>query len=100
MSENYDVIIIGDVTPAQLTFRRGDKTVAVLDKIRDRVIKNGTGVMFLGGEQSFRGMPADLLPVTVQIATRNTNSGNTMVSLRRVPAHVVRVMNQSAESPF
>jgi hypothetical protein len=42
----------------------------------------------------------ELLPVTVQIATRNTNSGNTMVSLRKVPAHVVRVMNQSPESPF
>jgi hypothetical protein len=64
-SQAYDVIIIGDISPAQLTFKRGDKTVAVLDKIRDRIIKNGTGVMFLGGEQSFRGMPDDLLPVTV-----------------------------------
>jgi hypothetical protein len=64
-SQAYDVIIIGDISPSQLTFKRGDKTVAVLDKIRDRVIKNGTGVMFLGGEQAFRGMPDDLLPVTV-----------------------------------
>jgi uncharacterized membrane protein len=64
-SQAYDVIIIGDITPAQLTFRRGDKTLAMLDKIRDRVMKNGMGVMFLGGEQSFRGMPADLLPVSV-----------------------------------
>ncbi len=61
----YDVIIIGDITPEQLTFQRGDKPVAVLEKIRDRVLKNGTGLMFLGGEHALRGMPANLLPVTV-----------------------------------
>jgi hypothetical protein len=42
----------------------------------------------------------ELIPLTVQIATRNTGSGNTMVSLRKVPAHTVRVFNQPAESPF
>lgn len=41
-----------------------------------------------------------LFPLTIQIATRNTAGGNTMVSLRKVPPHVVRVMNQPEESPF
>ncbi len=61
----YDVIVIGNITPNQLTFTRNGKTISVLDKIRDAVMKKGMGLIFLGGEHSFRGMPADLLPVTV-----------------------------------
>jgi hypothetical protein len=64
-SQAYDVIIIGNVTPAQLTFRRGSRTISVLDKIRERVQKNGMGLMFLGGEHAMAGMPPDLLPVEV-----------------------------------
>jgi hypothetical protein len=41
-----------------------------------------------------------MLPMTIQIATRNTAAGNTMVSLRKAPAHVVRVETQPEESPF
>jgi hypothetical protein len=41
-----------------------------------------------------------LFPLSVQISTRNTTSGNTMVSLRKAPAHIVRVQNQPEESPF
>ncbi|MFO0822810.1 MAG: hypothetical protein U0792_06780, partial [Gemmataceae bacterium] len=64
-NQAYDVIVIGNITPNQLTFTRGGKTIFVLDKIREAVLKKGMGVIFLGGEHSFRGMPADLLPVTV-----------------------------------
>ncbi|VTU02324.1 Uncharacterized membrane protein OS=Singulisphaera acidiphila (strain ATCC BAA-1392 / DSM 18658 / VKM B-2454 / MOB10) GN=Sinac_2676 PE=4 SV=1 [Gemmataceae bacterium] len=64
-NQAYDVIVIGNVTPDQLTFTRGGKTINVLDKVRDAALKKGMGVIFLGGEHSFRGMPADLLPVTV-----------------------------------
>ncbi|MBA4188595.1 MAG: hypothetical protein C0467_11395 [Planctomycetaceae bacterium] len=64
-TQAYDVIVIGNISPNQLTFTRGGKTISVLDKIRDAVLKKGMGLIFLGGEHSFRGMPADLLPVTV-----------------------------------
>jgi len=64
-AQAYDVIVIGNITPGQLTFIRGGKTISVLDKIREAVLKKGMGLIFLGGEHSFRGMPADLLPVTV-----------------------------------
>jgi hypothetical protein len=60
-AQAYDVIIIGNVTADQL--RQADPTI--LDKIAQRVKKNGMGLMFLGGEHAFRGMPADLLPVIV-----------------------------------
>lgn len=63
-SQAYDVIIIGNVTPAQLTFKRGNRPIAVIDKIRERVEKNGMGLMFLGGEHALQG-PNDLLPVEV-----------------------------------
>jgi hypothetical protein len=64
-SQAYDVVIIGNVSPAQLPFKRGGRTISVLEKIRERVQKNGMGLMFLGGEHALAGMPADLLPVTV-----------------------------------
>ncbi len=64
-AQAYDVIIIGNISPDQLTFRRGSRNINVLDKIRERVLKNGMGLMFLGGEHAMAGMPNDLLPVTV-----------------------------------
>ncbi|MBA4066957.1 MAG: hypothetical protein C0501_25265 [Isosphaera sp.] len=64
-NQAYDVVVIGNVTPAQLTFTRDGKTISVLDQLREAALKKGTGIMFLGGEHAFRGMPADLLPVTV-----------------------------------
>ena len=60
-SQAYDVIIIGNVTANELL--RIDP--GILQKISDRVKKQGMGLMFLGGEHAFNGMPADLLPVTV-----------------------------------
>jgi len=60
-SQAYDVIVIGNVTANELL--RIDP--GVLQKISERVKKQGMGLMFLGGEHAFNGMPADLLPVTV-----------------------------------
>lgn len=64
-SQGYDVVIIGNVAPAQLTFTRGGKPINVLDQVRNAVLKKGMGVIFLGGEHALRGVPGDLLPVTV-----------------------------------
>jgi hypothetical protein len=64
-NQAYDVVVVGNVTPDQLTFTRNGRAISVLDQLREAVLKKGTGVMFLGGEHAFRGMPADLLPVTV-----------------------------------
>jgi hypothetical protein len=61
-SQAYDVIVIGNVTANELL--RVDP--GALQKISDRVKKQGMGLMFLGGEHAFNGMPADLLPVTVR----------------------------------
>jgi len=58
-SQAYDVIIIGDVSPEQLAFMRGDKPVPVLEKIREHVKNKGTGLMLLGGERAFRGYPKE-----------------------------------------
>ena len=60
-AQAYDVIIIGNVTAGEL--QRIDPNILV--KIAERVKKQGMGLMFLGGEHAFAGMPAELLPVTV-----------------------------------
>src|SRR5262249_3745399 len=59
-AQAYDVIIIGNVTADEL--KRIDPQFLV--KLRERVLKNGMGLMFLGGEHAFQGVPDDLLPVT------------------------------------
>jgi hypothetical protein len=61
----YDVIIIGNISRSQLTFKRGSRNIDVLEKIRERVFKNGMGLMFLGGEHSMFDMPNELLPVSL-----------------------------------
>lgn len=48
-----DVVIIGNVSAAQL--RSADPRL--LDKITERVVKKGMGLMFLGGEAAFAGLP-------------------------------------------
>lgn len=60
-AQAYDVIIIGNVTGEQLM----QADPRIFDKLAERVKKHGTGLMFLGGEHAFRGIPDDLLPVTV-----------------------------------
>jgi hypothetical protein len=60
-AQAYDVIIIGNVTAEQLI----QADPQILDKIRERVQKHGMGLMFLGGEHAYYGMPDDLLPVVL-----------------------------------
>ncbi len=60
-AQAYDVLIIGNITAEQL--KQVDP--AILQKIAERVRKNGMGLIFLGGEHAFRGMPEELLPVLV-----------------------------------
>jgi hypothetical protein len=60
-AQAYDVIIIGNVTADQLT----QADPLIIEKIRERVVKHGMGLMFLGGEHAYRGMPDDLLPVVL-----------------------------------
>lgn len=59
-AQAYDVLVIGNVSAAELT----RLNPSILNKIADRVKKQGMGLMFLGGEHAFHGMPEDLLPVT------------------------------------
>jgi len=49
----YDVILIGDIAARQLTTI--DPTLPA--RIRDQVLKKGTGLAFLGGHASFLGTP-------------------------------------------
>jgi len=60
-AQAYDVLIIGNVSGAELS--RIDP--AFFNKLSERVKKQGMGLLFLGGEHAFAGMPSDLLPVTV-----------------------------------
>lgn len=60
-AQAYDAIIIGNVSAREL--QRIDPNILV--KIAERVKKQGMGLMFLGGEHAFAGMPAELLPVMV-----------------------------------
>ncbi len=60
-SQSYDVVIIGNV--------RGEELQQVdpgfLDRLRQKVMRQGLGVMFLGGEHAFYGIPTDWLPIDV-----------------------------------
>jgi hypothetical protein len=55
----YDVVLIGNI--------RGNELRALdarfFDKLRERILRQGMGVMFLGGEQAYFDLPEDLLPV-------------------------------------
>src|SRR5262249_28300340 len=55
-----DVVIIGNVSAEHLQRAAPD----FLTKLAELVTKKGVGVMFLGGEYSFQGIPNTLLPIT------------------------------------
>jgi uncharacterized membrane protein len=64
--QRYDVIILGDVSPERLA--GGNR--AIFDTIKKLVVENGTGLMMMGGKDSFgrrwRDTPLrDLLPVNL-----------------------------------
>ena len=110
-AQGYDVIIIGDVSAAQLEFRRGDKPVPFLGKLRDQVERRATGLIFLGGERAFRGYPkdvAELIPVTVPedpgaAIVENVENGRPKTRYQTVPTDagldtVMRVVKDREKS--
>ncbi|MBX9627086.1 MAG: hypothetical protein K2X82_25010 [Gemmataceae bacterium] len=86
-NQAYDVVIIGNVSYDQLT----SADPALPDKLLDRVVNKGMGLMFLGGEAAYTNYPpppagdpkrdlvfADLLPVfaTPGAIIENVNPAN------------------------
>lgn len=59
-AQAYDVVIIGNIRGNELL----QVDAAFWDKLRERVLRRGLGVMFLGGEHAYYDLPEDLLPVT------------------------------------
>ena len=58
-AQAYDVVIIGNVSGAHLQRAAPD----FLPKLAELAAKKGVGVMFLGGEYAFQGIPDTLLPL-------------------------------------
>jgi len=59
-NQAYDVVIVGNVSAAHLQKAAPD----FLPKLTELAEKKGIGVMFLGGEYAFQGIPNTLLPIT------------------------------------
>ena len=59
--QSYDVVIIGNLGADAFAHPDVKDFLPKLAKMAD---KKATGVMFLGGEDAFKGMPNDLLPLT------------------------------------
>ncbi|HEY1189267.1 MAG TPA: hypothetical protein VGE74_16565, partial [Gemmata sp.] len=82
-AQAYDVVIIGNVSAAHLQ-RAAPNFLTELTRL---CTTKGTGVMFLGGEFAFTGIPNELLPVTggpiVDALDRKT--GNPRVEFPAVP---------------
>jgi hypothetical protein len=104
-AQAYDVIVIGNVSPAQLRYRQGGAEVDLVKKIGQKVRENGTGVIFLGGEHALAGDPKnpaaydDLLPVTVPpkagnpplakvVENLNPATGRPLATFQTVPTDV------------
>ena len=76
----YDVVVIGNIPIGWLTKQFDGKPLLDLAKVVERVDQKGMGLMFLGGERAFEGLPppppgdprqrglafADIVPVTVK----------------------------------
>lgn len=58
----YDIVVIGNVRGSELRVL----DPAFFDKLRERILRRGMGVMFLGGEHAYFEVPDDLLPVIPQ----------------------------------
>ncbi len=59
-AQAYDVVIIGDLGAAQLE----TASPQFLPKLTELALQKGVGVMFLGGENAYRGIPQTLLPIS------------------------------------
>jgi hypothetical protein len=79
----YDVVIVGNVSAAHLAKAAPN----FLQQLTDLATKKGVGVMFLGGEYAFRGVPEALLPVAGGpiIDRLNEKTGNPEVTFPTVP---------------
>jgi hypothetical protein len=83
-SQAYDVVIIGNVSADHLRRRSN-----FLDRADAAEHDEGVGVMFLGGEYAYTGIPADLLPVKGgPVADALSPKGDPLVSFPAVPTPV------------
>lgn len=81
-AQAYDVVIIGNVSAEHL--KRAAPTF--LDDLTRLSTTKGLGVMFLGGEYAFEGIPGDLLPVKGgPLVDSLSPAGNPEVSFPTVP---------------
>ena len=99
---NYDAIIFGDVSAAQL----GNLGPNILEQIERMVFEKGTGFMMLGGYQSFgngdwKGTPIEkLLPVLLDAQGQIDNPLKMVPTddgLRRY-SYILKVTNQAQET--
>jgi len=99
-SQAYDVVIIGNVSAEHI---RG-AAPEFLSKLTELVAKKGIGVMFLGGEYAFQGMPEALLPVKGGGVADWLQNGNPLVFFPAVPTSqglekMFRVAGKPGEAP-
>ncbi|MDY3559120.1 hypothetical protein R5W23_006323 [Gemmata sp. JC673] len=81
-AQAYDVVIIGNVNAGHL--RRAAPNF--LDELTRLSATKGLGVMFLGGEYAFDGIPTDLLPATGgRVVDALSPTGDPLVSFPAVP---------------
>jgi hypothetical protein len=111
-NQAYDVVIIGNISYEQLRTALPDGSLP--DKLLDRVMNKGMGVMFLGGEAAYNGYPApppgdpekrpaifsDLLPVVpdpsgvyeaVNPATKVPATFQTIPTAKGITEHVLKI---------
>ncbi len=100
-AQAYDVVIIGNVSAAHLQRAAPD----FLPKLADLAAKKGVGVMFLGGEYAFQGIPDTLLPIAGgPIVDKLDPRGNPLTSYPAVPTargleKMFRVAGKPGEAP-
>ncbi len=81
-AQAYDVVIVGNVGAAALN-RAAPSFLKDLAKL---TVSKGVGVMFLGGEYAYTGIPNDVLPITGgPIVDDLDKSGNPRVSFPAIP---------------
>jgi len=116
-NQAYDVVVIGNISFEQLRTALPDGSLP--DKILDRVVNKGMGLMFLGGEASYSGYPsppagdpekrplafADLLPVvpggvfeSVNPATKLPETFQTVPTVKGLDDHVLKIDRDEAKA--
>jgi hypothetical protein len=80
-AQAYDVVIFGNVNATHF-----QRVPGFLTKLTELATKKGVGVMFLGGEFAFQGIPDALLPITGGgVIDKLDSSGNPKVVFPAVP---------------